>query len=236
MDKNWMGTIFGSGSIDMGTIGNNSFLYYMVMLWIAFLSGLFITFLYNHFYRSRATGSLVHYAFPLMSISIAAIFICIQFSLPLSLGLLGALSIVRFRTPIKEPEEVGFILLVIATSLCAATFNIRFLALVLFIAVVALYIMKWDKGLLKGKGQQGICVITLPINDYHAKQEQFHKALKTWFVNGKIDSITEQEDTIHVSHGFTTLKDQDAMQLRSELNSNFKKAKCQIYFNSTQEL
>ena len=26
-------------------------------------------------------------------------------SLPLSLGLLGALSIVRFRTPIKEPEE-----------------------------------------------------------------------------------------------------------------------------------
>jgi len=32
--------------------------------------------------------------------------------------LLGALSIVRFRTPIKEPEEIGFIMLVVASALC----------------------------------------------------------------------------------------------------------------------
>jgi hypothetical protein len=29
---------------------------------------------------------------------------------------MGSLSIIRFRTPIKEPEEVGFLLLVIAAS------------------------------------------------------------------------------------------------------------------------
>ena len=37
--------------------------------------------------------------------SVTLLFICVQLSLPLSLGLLGALSIVRFRVPIKEPEE-----------------------------------------------------------------------------------------------------------------------------------
>ena len=64
----------------------------------------FISFLYLTFYKDRGTGSQIHRSFPLLGLSITAIFICIQFSLPLSLGLLGALSIVRFRTPIKEPE------------------------------------------------------------------------------------------------------------------------------------
>ena len=93
---------------------------FVVLLLISLASSLLASFLYLHFYSSRATGSQVHRAFPLLGISITAIFIAIQFSLPLSLGLLGALSIVRFRTPIKEPEEIGFIMLVIAASLACA--------------------------------------------------------------------------------------------------------------------
>ena len=38
----------------------------------------------------------------------------IKFSLALSLGLVGALSIVRFRTAIKEPEELAYLFLCIA--------------------------------------------------------------------------------------------------------------------------
>src|SRR5688572_21482633 len=94
--------------------------------------GLIVSLLYQHFYEDRATGSQVHRCFPLMAPSITALFIAIQFSLPLSLGLLGALSIVRFRTPVKEPEEVGFIMLLIATSVVCATF--QFLLLVVLLA------------------------------------------------------------------------------------------------------
>ena len=38
-------------------------------------------------------------------------------SIALSLGLVGALSIVRFRAAIKEPEELTYLFLVIATGL-----------------------------------------------------------------------------------------------------------------------
>ena len=38
-------------------------------------------------------------------------------SLALSLGLVGALSIVRFRTPIKEPEELAYLFICIAMGL-----------------------------------------------------------------------------------------------------------------------
>ena len=42
----------------------------------------------------------------------------VKSSLALSLGLVGALSIVRFRTPIKEPEELAYIFVSIAVGLC----------------------------------------------------------------------------------------------------------------------
>src|SRR5690606_32141568 len=98
--------------------------------------------LYRHFYSGRSTGSQIHRAFPLLSVSITSIFITIQFSLPLSLGLLGALSIVRFRTPIKEPEEIGFLMLVIAASISCATFNFVFLGIVLLTAIVGLILLR----------------------------------------------------------------------------------------------
>jgi uncharacterized membrane protein YhiD involved in acid resistance len=41
----------------------------------------------------------------------------VKSSLALSLGLVGALSIVRFRTPIKEPEELAYLFLAIAMGL-----------------------------------------------------------------------------------------------------------------------
>jgi len=41
----------------------------------------------------------------------------IKSSIALSLGLVGALSIVRFRTPIKEPEELAYIFIAIAIGL-----------------------------------------------------------------------------------------------------------------------
>jgi hypothetical protein len=41
----------------------------------------------------------------------------VQTSLALSLGLVGALSIIRFRTPIKEPEELAYLFLSIALGL-----------------------------------------------------------------------------------------------------------------------
>ena len=102
--------------------------------------------MYKVFYERRGTGSQVHRAFPLLGLSITTLFVTVQISIPLSLGLLGALSIIRFRTPIKEPEEVGFIMLLIATSVSAATFNYVFLALLLGVALIALLLVRLARG------------------------------------------------------------------------------------------
>ncbi len=117
--------------------------------------------LYRFFYERRGTGSQVHRAFPLLSISITTLFIAIQVSLPLSLGLLGSLSIIRFRTPIKEPEEVGFIMLVIASSILAATRNFPFIVILYIIAVIALFLLRGASG-WSWLRRDGLLILTFP--------------------------------------------------------------------------
>ena len=58
-------------------------------------------------------------SFTIVGLSTVLIISVVKSSLALSLGLVGALSIVRFRTPIKDPEELGYLFLVIASGLAA---------------------------------------------------------------------------------------------------------------------
>lgn len=55
--------------------------------------------------------------FPFILLTTVLIISVVKSSLALSLGLVGALSIVRFRTPIKEPEELAYLFMAIAMGL-----------------------------------------------------------------------------------------------------------------------
>jgi hypothetical protein len=54
---------------------------------------------------------------PFILLTTILIITVVKTSLALSLGLVGALSIVRFRTPIKEPEELAYLFIAIAIGL-----------------------------------------------------------------------------------------------------------------------
>jgi Domain of unknown function (DUF4956) len=54
---------------------------------------------------------------PFILLTTVLIITVVKSSLALSLGLVGALSIVRFRTPIKEPEELAYLFIAIALGL-----------------------------------------------------------------------------------------------------------------------
>ncbi|MDH4318411.1 MAG: DUF4956 domain-containing protein [Desulfobulbaceae bacterium] len=54
---------------------------------------------------------------PILSSVVFIVIVVVKTSLALSLGLVGALSIVRFRTPVKEPEDLVYLFLAIALGL-----------------------------------------------------------------------------------------------------------------------
>ena len=77
----------------------------------------FVGWFYKKFSRSLGGKTHVGAILPLIGLTVFMVITVVKSSLALSLGLVGALSIVRFRTPIKEPEELGYLFLTIAIGL-----------------------------------------------------------------------------------------------------------------------
>ena len=80
-----------------------------------------MSFIVRNFYIKRSfslTGKMhIGSIIPVLSTVVFLVIVIVKSSLALSLRLVGALSIVRFRTPIKEPEELVYLFLAIAIGL-----------------------------------------------------------------------------------------------------------------------
>jgi hypothetical protein len=78
---------------------------------------LYCRFLYRRCGASPSDSDAITRIFPLLTLVTTAVIAVVKSSLALSLGLVGALSIVRFRAAIKEPEELVYLFLCIAIGL-----------------------------------------------------------------------------------------------------------------------
>ena len=76
---------------------------------------------------------------PVLSQITFLIILIVKSSLALSLGLIGALSIVRFRTPIKEPEELIYLFFSIAIGIGFGAGQTLVTSLVFILIVLTIY-------------------------------------------------------------------------------------------------
>jgi len=88
---------------------------------ISFICCVILSFALKILYIEKATSLSntfqIANSLPVLSLIVFFVILIVKSSLALSLGLVGALSIVRFRTPIKEPEELIYLFLAIAIGL-----------------------------------------------------------------------------------------------------------------------
>lgn len=188
---------------------------FLLLMATSLAASLLASYLYIQFYSSRATGSQVHRSFPLLGISITAIFVCIQFSLPLSLGLLGALSIVRFRTPIKEPEEIGFIMLVIAVSIATATFKLAFVGVIFVLALAGLTIQALAR---RRRAQEMGGTIVISVADGGALDgPALAEVLKKRLGHAALESVARNDGQVVYSYQFKGVTSAGLLELQAEL-------------------
>lgn len=189
------------------------------LLAISLLASFYITWLHRRFSMARESGSQIHRAFPLLAVAVAAIFLAIQFSLPLSLGLLGALSIVRFRTPIKQPEEIGFLMLVIASSLCCATFHLSFLGGLLVVATVALVLRRVSTPLFQSQGEGASLLLALAEEHYQSKGRELMAFLESKVRRLQLDSVSSRDGEVVLTISFRGGRNFDAVALEQGLRA-----------------
>ena len=80
----------------------------IMSLLAAYICGMIIYFVYKYFYRGVLYSHSFNILLVLVSMITAFIVLTISSNIVLSLGMVGALSIVRFRTAVKDPLDVGF--------------------------------------------------------------------------------------------------------------------------------
>lgn len=96
--------------------GYESALTLTVYLLAGGLAAFYVRLLYRRTSRNPSADSVAR-VFPLLTLVTIAVISVVKSSLSLSLGLVGALSIVRFRAAIKDPEELVYLFLCIGIGL-----------------------------------------------------------------------------------------------------------------------
>lgn len=93
----------------------------LVAIALSFALSLFIVFIYRVTYAGVSFSTSFAGCIIMLSMVTTVVILVISSNVVLSLGMVGALSIVRFRTAIKEPTDTGFLFWAIATGImCGA--------------------------------------------------------------------------------------------------------------------
>ena len=94
---------------------------FVLSLICAVILSFFVQLFYIKYSSSLSNRKEFSKNFVILAVTTCIVIMIVKSSLALSLGLVGALSIVRFRAAIKEPEELVYLFLIIAIGLgCGA--------------------------------------------------------------------------------------------------------------------
>ena len=91
----------------------------LLSLIVAFLIGMFIIYVYRKTYTGVVYSKAFSLCILMLAMVTAMIIRTISSNISLSLGMVGALSIVRFRTAVKEPVDTGFMFWGISAGIMA---------------------------------------------------------------------------------------------------------------------
>ena len=101
----------------LSNINSFSTLDVLLALGLAFVIGLYIFLIYKKTYQGVMYSDSFGVSLIAMAMITSLVIIAVTSNIVLSLGMVGALSIVRFRTAIKEPMDIAFLFWAIAVGI-----------------------------------------------------------------------------------------------------------------------
>jgi hypothetical protein len=183
-----------------------------MLLAIGAASGLFLSRLFAAAYPREASSGSVSLSFPLLALTLTALFLTVQFSLPLSIGLLAALTLTRFRTPVKQPEEAAFLMAVVATCATLAAYKLAFAGALLGAATVVALIpaLRGARGSTPG----GTVEITLPAQ---SGAEAAFPTIAAGALRGALESVSIGDRGTRIVYRVADLGGAEVRALRDEI-------------------
>ncbi len=95
----------------------------LVVLLIAFIVSLIIYLTYKHTYSGVLYNPRFNVSLIMITMITTIVMVVIGSNISVSLGMVGALSIIRFRTAVKDPRDTAFIFWCVVSGLACGTQN-----------------------------------------------------------------------------------------------------------------
>ena len=162
--------------------------------------------------------------FPFITLTTLLIITIVKSSLALSLGLVGALSIVRFRTPIKEPQELAYLFVCIAVGLgLGANQTIPTVGATAFILVITAIL---STRALRETGQALYFSITLPdpSSDAAPNLQNMSTVLASHVARADLRRFDAREGLLEANYLVHVRSPDELTQLVKQLQSDFPEA------------
>lgn len=168
----------------------------IINLLLTAIFSVYIFFIYRSITRKTFYSKNFNISLIIMAIITAAIITTIQSNIVLSLGMVGALSIVRFRTAIKDPLDLGFLYWSISIGIiCGAGLSTVAVCLCLIITVIIVISQFYP--------QKRLSMVLVISSEAHANSSQILNTVKSYHKHYKIKSknltTTKQDYVIEIN-------------------------------------
>ncbi len=186
-----------------------------IILFFSLLAGFLVRYIYIKYSNSFSSTSSYGNALLMVTVSVASLIAVVKSSLALSLGLVGALSVIRFRTAVKEPYTLSFILLSVCLGIAIGANQYLFALLVGIAGVfIALFTNKKSTQLKNGKKSSTNEIDSLSIlGENHVAVlkalENCSKSINTYSIktiSNSIDSKCSASVGVHVQSNIDLTK------------------------------
>jgi hypothetical protein len=163
------------------TAGGDSFGFWEVLvgLVLSFALCLVLAYFYRQSHRGLSYSVSYVHAMILLGVTVSVIMLVIGSNIARAFTLVGALSIIRFRNPIKDSRDVAFLFVAMAIGMAVGTgFYVTAVMFTLFISFVAYALTRFEIGSVARR--EVLLKLHVPaVFDYHtALNEVFYRALR----------------------------------------------------------
>ena len=194
----------------------------LIILLGSALAGFIIRYFFYKFGDSMSSRRAFGNTILITTVSVASLIAVVKSSLALSLGLVGALSVVRFRTAVKEPYNLSFLLLSICIGIAIGASQFIFAILTCILGCILTFVLsnysqKFNK-LSKSDDVDSIS-ITIPEG---TDIDNVYAILNKYTNSYNIKTLSENSDGfINITLRASITNINDLEKLRKNLKTNF---------------
>ncbi len=118
----------------------------LTVLAVTFVIGIYIFMVYRMVNRSSMYDKSYHVAMSMLSVITAGIILAMQSSIVISLGMVGALSIVRFRTAVKDTMDLLFLFWSIGEGIICGAGLFKIAIVVAVVVTIGIFVLEMLPG------------------------------------------------------------------------------------------